>query len=74
MEIIPKVNAIKSQIILQGHSLRSFAKKNNLSAPYLSDVLNYHSSPSPKYAKRISEAIGLDFNDLFEIKKEQEVK
>ncbi|WP_414047378.1 helix-turn-helix domain-containing protein [Macrococcus equi] len=71
MIIKPKQLEIKIELIKQGYSIRSFAKENNISPSYLGEVLNLKLMPSSKYAKKISDALGVSFESIFEIEEEK---
>ncbi|MDT3949751.1 helix-turn-helix transcriptional regulator [Staphylococcus haemolyticus] len=73
MDIKPKTKNIKLLIFENGHSLRSFSIANNLSAPYLSDVLNLKVIPSGKYAKKIADGLNVEISEIFEVEKKEEV-
>lgn len=45
-------------------SLRDFAKKLEITPSYMSDIENDRRIPAEEVLKRISELLGLDFNDL----------
>ena len=74
MNIKPKTEIIKLLMFKKGHSLRSFSIANNLSAPYLSDVLNLKVIPSGRYAKNIANGLNVEISEIFEIEQKEEVK
>ncbi|MDR5650022.1 MULTISPECIES: helix-turn-helix domain-containing protein [Staphylococcus] len=53
-------------IAKRGHSLRSFSKSSGISLSYLSAIVNNKATPSPKMAKRISERLDIEIEELFE--------
>lgn len=62
---------LRGLIAKRGHSLRSFSKNSGISISYLSEIVNGKVSPSPKMAKRISNALGVEIEYLFKFKKEE---
>lgn len=69
MKISVKDNeALKKLIIMDGHTLRSFAKKIGVSSPYVVQIVNGDRNPGPQIAKKISESLNLEFEDIFFIK------
>ena len=52
----------------KGKSLRCFAQMIRISHPYLSQVLNGKRNPSPTVAYKIASGVGLNIEDVFEIK------
>jgi DNA-binding XRE family transcriptional regulator len=55
----------KCIIAKNGFSQRSFAEKINLSYEYLNQIANDRLNPSGKAAKKITEALDLEFDDIF---------
>jgi len=51
--------------IKAGYGLRAFARKIGMSSAYLSQLESGDRNPSPETAKKIVEAIGVGFDDLF---------
>jgi transcriptional regulator with XRE-family HTH domain len=60
-------NAIEFKRLLmeKGYSYRTFGKASKVAFPTISDIANEKKYPTPKAAKKICEALGLEFNDLF---------
>lgn len=61
-----KVLEIRGLIAKNGYSLRSFSEEHKISLSYLSAILNYKATPSPKMAKRIADALNVEIKDIFE--------
>jgi transcriptional regulator with XRE-family HTH domain len=72
MIIHPKADSLTSLRIKKGLSQRELAKKAGLSHCHLSQIENNHRYPSPRTAQKICQALGCDFDDLFEIVTDEE--
>lgn len=55
----------KCIIAKKGFSQRGFAKQIHLSYEYFNQIANDRLSPSGKAAKKITDALGLEFDDIF---------
>jgi transcriptional regulator with XRE-family HTH domain len=55
----------KRLLMERGYSYRSFGKASKVSFPTISDIANEKKFPTPQAAKKITDALGLEFNDLF---------
>jgi transcriptional regulator with XRE-family HTH domain len=55
----------KRLLMEKGYSYRAFAKVSKVAFPTISDIANEKKFPTPQAAKKITEALGLEFNDLF---------
>ena len=71
MGIRVSLNSKRFEIELakRNFSQNGFAKSIGMSGGYLSQVVNHTRYPSPKTRQRIQDALGLQFDDLFIIKK-----
>lgn len=58
---------IKRHLIINGISQREFSKQINTSEQYLSQILNGRKHLSAKTAKKISEELNTNFQQLFDI-------
>jgi transcriptional regulator with XRE-family HTH domain len=58
---------INKKRIKKGWSLRDFSKKTGINISNLSSIENKNKSVMPKTAKSICEALGEEFDELFEI-------
>lgn len=58
--------------IKAGLSQRSLAKRSGLSSAYVSQLESGNRTPSPKVAKLLCESLGVQFDELFEIRKRPE--
>lgn len=54
-------------IFSNGFSRVTFAERVKISNPYLSEIINEKKNCSGKIAKKISDALGVDFNEVFYI-------
>ena len=63
--VIQRPEEVKKAIIVNGHSLRTFAKTIGISSGYLSQILRGDRNPSGKVAKTISDELGFVFEDYF---------
>jgi len=52
-------------IASNGMNLRTLSKEINISQSYLSLIINRKRTPSPIIAKKISEVLGKEVNDIF---------
>lgn len=55
----------KLLIALNGHTIRSFSKEIKVSSSFLTQVLNTDRKASAKTAKKISEGLGKEIEDIF---------
>lgn len=67
MFIRPRPRAITVARIKQGLSQRALARKAGLSSSYLTMIENQNRYPSPSAARKICEALGKTFDELFEL-------
>lgn len=58
-------NKTKKDIALKGYSINSFAKKINSAPSYVSRVLNNKQLPSPPFAKKMADGLGVMIKDIF---------
>ncbi|MBB3868702.1 helix-turn-helix transcriptional regulator [Caldifermentibacillus hisashii] len=54
-------------LIRKGFSQRQFSKKIGISEAYLHQIINQKKNPSPAVAKKITEHLELDFDDIFTV-------
>jgi DNA-binding XRE family transcriptional regulator len=55
----------QKRIIVSGHTLRSFAKKIEISTPYMVQIANETRKPGPKIAKKIVDGLEAEFDEIF---------
>jgi DNA-binding XRE family transcriptional regulator len=55
----------KKMLIVNGFSQTDLAKAVEVTPPYLHQIVNEERFPSAKIAKKISEVIGVKFEDIF---------
>jgi len=65
---IIKPDQTKTEIISQGYNFKEFSNKLGVSASYLSSILNGKRHPSPTLAKKISQELQKDINEIFYLK------
>ena len=65
--------SVKIALAKNGDTYRSFSDRSGISISYFSSIMNSHSNPSPKMAKRICHYLQKDFDELFYIQ-DSEVK
>lgn len=58
------------RLILLGLSQRGFAKKIGISGSHLSQIISGKRTPSPEIAKKICDGLGVAFDDIFFIQKD----
>lgn len=70
MKIIVKDSEeLRAILIEEGYSQREFSRLTGLSENYFNQIINHKRNPSPAIAKKISQQLGLEFNDVFQIRK-----
>lgn len=55
----------KKTLIVNGFSQTELAKVIEVTPTYMNQIINQERNPSAKIAKKISGALGLDFEDIF---------
>lgn len=58
-------SSIRKYIAMNGYTQSGFAKRVNVSANYLSMILNGEKTPSPTLAKKIADEMGVSISDIF---------
>lgn len=56
---------LKKLLITKGYSMNSFAKEVDISSPYICQLLKEERYASGKVAKKISDGLGLKFEEIF---------
>ncbi|WP_336824563.1 helix-turn-helix transcriptional regulator [Sporosarcina sp. USHLN248] len=70
MKIIVKdSDKLRAMLIEKGFSQRGFSRHTGLSENYFNQIVNHKKNPSPAVAKKISQQLGLEFQDIFQIEK-----
>lgn len=67
--IIKDSEELRAILIEEGYSQREFSRLTGLSENYFNQIINHKKNPSPAVAKKISQQLGLEFHDVFQIKK-----
>lgn len=65
--IKPDSKKIRELRIKQGLSLRELSNIAGVNIAVISKLENGHSSPTPKTAKKITDALGIAFDEIFSI-------
>jgi transcriptional regulator with XRE-family HTH domain len=69
MKITPKdIVAFEGLILRKGLSKKGFAEIIGISGAYASQIINGTRNPGPFTAKKITEALEVDFDDIFFVK------
>jgi transcriptional regulator with XRE-family HTH domain len=63
-----KGELLKRNIYMKGINLREFANQIDITAPYLSRIINGKVHPSPKVAQKIVDNVGFDLSSVFKLK------
>lgn len=70
MKILLKdLDSFEELLIRKGHSKRSFAEAAKIGQVTALQIANGNRNPSPRIAKRITDALEVEFDDIFEIEK-----
>lgn len=70
MKIVIKDSIIFNELLIRkGYSKRRLAELSEISPPMIVQICNGQRSPSAAAAKKIVEALGLEFDDLFIIER-----
>lgn len=67
MVLHAKENQLRKTRIKKGMSIRALSKNSGLSTATICKAENGNAFPMPMTAKKICDALGADFDDLFEI-------
>jgi DNA-binding XRE family transcriptional regulator len=58
-------NEFKRILIINGFSQAEFAKSIEVTPPYINQIVNEERFPSAKLAKKITDELNLEFNEIF---------
>lgn len=64
---LKNVRSFNELIIKRGFTKNGLSQAVELSQPTIVQISNGKRNPSPSTAKRLSEALGVEFDDVFEI-------
>jgi transcriptional regulator with XRE-family HTH domain len=67
---LKSANRLDEMLIRHGFSRRAFSKKAGIGEATIIQIFNGSRNPSPRTAKLIVEALGLQFDEVFAIIKE----
>lgn len=62
---VKNLNKLRKNILIQGLTVKEFAKETEINYGYLISILNGKRTPSPKLAKRISQKLNKNVDDIF---------
>lgn len=63
--VVSDTGKLKELIIKSGFSIRGFGRKIGISSGYVVQVCNGNRNPSPEVAKKITDALGVGFDEIF---------
>lgn len=66
MSVLINSDGFKKAMFLKGFNLSDLSNKAEVSATYLSQIVNGKKVPSPKLAKKIADALEVEVEDIFE--------
>ncbi|HHW4764682.1 helix-turn-helix transcriptional regulator [Staphylococcus aureus] len=66
MTVSIKMNNLKKAMFLKGYNIKELAKNVGISTTYLNLIMKNKKTPSPKMAKRIADALGVEIKEIFE--------
>lgn len=66
MTVTINENLIKKAMFIKGFNLSDLSREIGVGISYLSQIINGKKIPSPKLAKKMSEVLQVDVNELFE--------
>jgi transcriptional regulator with XRE-family HTH domain len=66
--ILKNAQEFQKLLMKKGYSFRSFAKLAGMSSAHISYIVNGKRNPNPATAKKIAEALEVDFDQIFFIK------
>lgn len=66
--MIKNVDDLKELVLKSGFSLRGLGRETGISSGYIVQLVNGCRNPSPITAKKITDALGVTFDDIFYIK------
>lgn len=62
---IKNADEFKKMLIVKGFTQRSLARHIDISEPYANQIVNGERNPGPQIAKKITEALEVEFDDIF---------
>lgn len=65
--VIKDLERLRKCIIVKGFSQQAFGKHIGISQPYTVQLLKGKRNPSPQTAKKIADALDVEFDELFTI-------
>lgn len=71
MTVLTKVNRFKKAMFVKGFNLSDLSRETGVGISYLSQIINGKKIPSPKLAKKMSEVLQVDVEELFEFEQKE---
>ncbi|WP_245809823.1 helix-turn-helix domain-containing protein [Cohnella massiliensis] len=66
MKILVKdVGELKKLLLIKGFTQRSLGREIGISEPYATQIVNGTRNPGPQIAKKITDALDVDFDTIF---------
>lgn len=66
MTILANTRKFKEAMFLKGFNLSDLSRETGVGISYLSQIINGKKIPSPKLAKKMTEVLQVEVNELFE--------
>ncbi|MFH4929629.1 MULTISPECIES: helix-turn-helix transcriptional regulator [unclassified Staphylococcus] len=74
MSVLIKTSVFKKAMFIKGFNLSDLSKETGVGISYLSQIINGKKIPSPKLAKKISDSLNIETEELFNFEIEEEIK
>lgn len=74
MSVLIKTSVFKKAMFIKGFNLSDLSKETGVGISYLSQIINGKKIPSPKLAKKISDSLNIEIEELFNFEIEEETK
>lgn len=74
MSVLIKTSVFKKAMFIKGFNLSDLSKETGVGISYLSQIINGKKIPSPKLAKKISDSLNIEIEELFNFEIEEEIK
>lgn len=66
---VKDVAALKERVVRSGYSLRGFGRAMGISSSYVVQICNGDRNPSPEVAKKMTDTLKCEFDDIFFIER-----
>lgn len=74
MSVLIKTSVFKKAMFIKGFNLSDLSKETGVGISYLSQIINGKKIPSPKLAKKISDSLNIEIEELFNFEIGEETK